>query len=149
VRAREVCAERWRGARGGGLAMCYEKIDFFIKFGELTVAFVPAYFLLVVLDLLFLRSLIPSLLSPFVIIPAFLLLEKLAEKSTRCHVPRCEYFPEYAVSCSCLLFIVLFVSAPFVLVGAEQWFWPWAWFLLSEIMLLLLAAVACALRHPN
>jgi hypothetical protein len=41
-----------------------EKIDFFIKFGELTVAFAPSYFLLVVLDLLFLRSLIPSLLSP-------------------------------------------------------------------------------------
>jgi hypothetical protein len=129
--------------------MCSERVDFFIKFGELTVAFVPLYFLFVVLDLLFLRSLIPSLLSPFAVIPVFFLLERLAGRDARCYVSRCEYFPEYAVSCSCLLFIVFFVSAPFVLVGAEQWFWSWAWTVLGEIVLLLFVAAACALRHPN
>jgi hypothetical protein len=126
-----------------------EKIDFFIRFGELTVALVPSYLLLVVLDLLFLQSLIPSLLSPLVVIPVFFFLERLAGKGARCYASRCEYFPEYAVSCSCLLLIVLLVSAPFVLVGAEQWFWLWAWTVLGEIALLLLAAAACALKHPN
>jgi len=115
----------------------------------LTVAFVSLYFLFVVLDLLFSRSLIPSLLSPLIIVPIFPLLEKTAGRNTRCDASRCEYFPEYAVSCSCLFFIVLFVSAPFVLVGAEQWFWSWAWTVLGEIVLLLLVAAACALRHPN
>ena len=129
--------------------MCDEKIDFFIKFGELTVAFASSYFLLVVLDLLFLQSLIPSLLSPFVTALLFFLLERIAGRGAKCYVPRCEYFPEYAVSCSCLLFIVLFTSAPFAVEGLGAWFWLWAWTVLSEITLLLLAAAACALRHPN
>jgi len=126
-----------------------EKIDFLIEFGELTVAFVPLYFLFVVLDLLFLRSLIPSLLSPFAVIPVFFLLERLAGRGARCYVSRCEYFPEYAVSCSCLLFIVLFTSAPFAVESLGVWFWSWAWTVLGEIVLLLFVAAACALRHPN